>query len=139
MMQVERLGMAVLVVVGLLLTAKAEESIPQLKVRSEDAVVAIKAVDFEAKKSSTGSHEIGFRFSVTNSDAKASKNGQLFFKAFDKDGFELDDPGRFYEAHTTLKPGEVRKAVSTQVFPAGEWEKVRDVELYWKSLKGFDN
>ena len=139
MMQVERIGMAVLVVVGLLLTAKAEESIPQLKVRSEDAVVAIKAVDFEAKKSSTGSHEIGFRFSVTNSDAKASKNGQLFFKAFDKDGFELVDPGRLYEARTTLKPGEVRKAVSTQFFRAGEWEKVCDVELYWKSLKGFDN
>ena len=139
MMQVKRLGMAVLVVVGLLLTAKAEESIPQLKVRSEDAVVAIKAVDFEAKKSSTGSHKIGFRFSVTNSDAKASKNGQLFFKAFDKDGFELVDPGRLYEARTTLKPGEVRKAISTQFFPAGEWEKVRDVELYWKSLKGFDN
>ena len=138
-MQVERLGMAVLVVVGLLLTAKAEESIPQLKVRSEDAVVAIKAVDFEAKKSSTGSHKIGFRFSVTNSDAKASKNGQLFFKAFDKDGFELVDPGRLYEARTTLKPGEVRKAVSTQFFRAGEWEKVCDVELYWKSLKGFDN
>ena len=138
-MQVERIGMAVLVVVGLLLTAKAEESIPQLKVRSEDAVVAIKAVDFEAKKSSTGSHEIGFRFSVTNSDAKASKNGQLFFKAFDKDGFELVDPGRLYEARTTLKPGEVRKAVSTQFFRAGEWEKVCDVELYWKSLKGFDN
>ena len=139
MMQVERIGMAVLVVVGLLLTAKAEESIPQLKVRSEDAVVAIKAVDFEAKKSSTGSHKIGFRFSVTNSDAKASKNGQLFFKAFDKDGFELVDPGRLYEARTTLKPGEVRKAVSTQFFRAGEWEKVCDVELYWKSLKGFDN
>ena len=138
-MQVERIGMAVLVVVGLLLTAKAEESIPQLKVRSEDAVVAIKAVDFEAKKSSTGSHKIGFRFSVTNSDAKASKNGQLFFKAFDKDGFELVDPGRLYEARTTLKPGEVRKAVSTQFFRAGEWEKVCDVELYWKSLKGFDN
>ena len=139
MMQVERIGMAVLVVVGLLLTAKAEESIPQLKVRSEDAVVAIKAVDFEAKKSSTGSHKIGFRFSVTNSDAKASKNGQLFFKAFDKDGFELVDPGRLYEARTTLKPGEVRKAVSTQFFRDGEWEKVCDVELYWKSLKGFDN
>ena len=138
-MQVERIGMAVLVVVGLLLTAKAEESIPQLKVRSEDAVVAIKAVDFEAKKSSTGSHKIGFRFSVTNSDAKASKNGQLFFKAFDKDGFELVDPGRLYEARTTLKPGEVRKAVSTQFFRDGEWEKVCDVELYWKSLKGFDN
>ena len=139
MMQVERLGMAVLVVVGLLLTARAEESIPQLKVRSEDAVVAIKAVDFEAKKSITGSHRIGFRFSVTNTDAKTTKNGQLFFKAFDKDGFELDDPGRLYEARTTLKPGEVRKAISTQFFPAGEWEKVRDVELYWKSLKGFDN
>ena len=138
-MQVERIGRAVLVVVGLLLTAKAEESIPQLKVRSEDAVVAIKAVDFEAKKSSTGSHKIGFRFSVTNSDAKASKNGQLFFKAFDKDGFELVDPGRLYEARTTLKPGEVRKAVSTQFFRDGEWEKVCDVELYWKSLKGFDN
>ena len=139
MMQVKRLGMAVLVVVGLLLTAKAEESIPQLKVRSEDAVVAIKAVDFEAKKSITGSHRIGFRFSVANSDEKSTKNGQLFFKAFDKDGFELDDPGRLYEARTTLKPGEVRKAISTQFFPAGEWEKVRDVELYWKSLKGFDN
>ena len=138
-MQDERLGMAVLVVVGLLLTARAEESIPQLKVRSEDAVVAIKAVDFEAKKSITGSHRIGFRFSVTNTDAKTTKNGQLFFKAFDKDGFELDDPGRLYEARTTLKPGEVRKAISTQFFPAGEWEKVRDVELYWKSLKGFDN
>ena len=139
MKQVERIGFAVLVFVGLLLTANAEESNPRLKVRSEDAGVAVDAFDFEAKKSSTGSHRIGFRFSVGNSDAKSTKNGQLFFKAFDKDGFELDDPGRFYEAHTTLKPGEVRKAVSTQVFPAGEWEKVRDVELYWKSLKAFDN
>ena len=138
-MQVERLGMAVLVVVGLLLTAKAEESIPQLKVRSEDAVVAIKAVEFLAKKNRTGSHDIGFKFSVTNTDAKTTKNGQLFFKAFDKDGFELVEPGRLYEVRTTLKPGEVRKAISTQFFPAGEWEKVRDVELYWKSLKGFDN
>jgi hypothetical protein len=139
MIQVERIGMTVLVFVGLLLTAKAEESIPQLKVRSEDAVVAIKAVDFEAKKSSTGSHQIGFRFSVANTDAKSTKNGQLFFKAFDKDGFELVDPGRLYEVRTTLKPGEVRKAVSTQFFPVGQWEKVREVELYWKSLKGLDN
>ena len=139
MIQVERIGMTVLVFVGLLLTAKAEESIPQLKVRSEDAVVAIKAFDFEAKKNRTGSHDIGFRFSVANTDAKTTKNGQLFFKAFDKDGFELVDPGRLYEARTTLKPGEVRKAVSTQFFPVGQWEKVREVELYWKSLKWLDN
>ena len=139
MIQVERIGMTVLVFVGLLLTAKAEESIPQLKVRSEDAVVAIKAVDFEAKKNRTGSHDIGFRFSVANTDAKTTKNGQLFFKAFDKDGFELVDPVRLYEVRTTLKPGEVRKAVSTQFFPVGQWEKVRQVELYWKSLKWLDN
>ena len=50
MKQVERIGFAVLVFVGLLLTANAEESNPRLKVRSEDAGVAVDAFDFEAKK-----------------------------------------------------------------------------------------
>jgi hypothetical protein len=120
------------------LAAKGEESSPRLRVKTEDPKVEVKALDFEVKTRSRGGYRVAFRFMLTNTGTDGSKNGQLFFKAFDKDGFELVDPGRIFESHTVLHAKQPRKAISEQLFDTGEWERVQDVELYWKSLKFLD-
>lgn len=129
---------AAIVLGALLSAAKADEGDVAIRVKAEDPAISLAHFGLDAKKkSTTGSHRVGFRFSITNT-AQGKKNGQLFFKLFDKEGFELTNPGNIYEARTALEPGEVRKAVAEVFFEPGEWEKVREVELYWRPLKYLD-
>lgn len=121
-----------------LAVASATETLPAIRVKSEDPAIEVKAFAAEAKQTGTDSHDVAFRFSITNTTNDITKNGQLLYKVFDKDGFELVDPGHFFEARTTIVPGEEKKFVDTEGFSEGEWKKIHTIEFYWKSLKFLD-
>ena len=123
-----------LVIVGLPLVSFGKEiaATKAVAVTSADPEIIVKCLGVKTKITPSDSVRVYVHYRIVN-DSQKEKFGVLYFKAHCPFKNELSNlEGGFVV--TNLGPEENAESENLWYFPRGCWNKVREVELYWKKL-----
>ena len=133
-MRLRTLLFGCLVIIGLPVAGFSKETKVRkaVTVTSGDPEITVQCLGIKAKTTSSNSVRVYVHYRVTNDSVK-EKFGILDFKAHCPFKNELSDlKGGFVV--TNLGPEENEESENLWYFPQGCWDKVQEIELYWKKL-----
>ncbi len=133
-MKLQTLLFVCLVIIGFSAAGFAKETKVRkaVTVTSSDPEVSVQCLGLKAKTTSSNAVRVYVHYRVINDSVK-DKFGILDFKAHCPFKNELSDlKGGFVV--TKLGPEENEESENLWYFPQGCWDKVQEIELYWKKL-----